>query len=461
MGKDMRTWVDQLSRNDVLLSVKEEIDPQADMSAFLCRSKEKAVLFENVKGHPGWKVLGQAPGNMAIAGLAFGTEFRKITTEFVRRLNRGPLPCRIVNGGPVKDVVHTGNDVQLSKLPAHIQGQKDAGPYITSGLCIIKDPETGIRNMSFHRLQIKGDRKLGIMMVPGRHTWLIHQKYIAMGKAMPMAIMIGHHPMYYMAAAYTGPLELDELELAGALLEEPVSLAGCETIPIEAPAEAEIVLEGEVPPDIREKEGPFSEFQGYYFGGVGENPIVNIKAITMRSDAMYKAIQNGADVEGCIYHRIPMSAALYKDLSNVTGHIDLKDVYCHWGTIFGVVIQMTPKFYGEAKSALLAALSGVYLHQKIAIAVDEDVDIYDPADIAWAITTRVDPIQDVHIIPGLRGHQLDEAVTERFEIPARQKVTSKMLIDATKPPVSVPDERSIFERIKPIGMDRVQKLFGK
>lgn len=457
----MRTWVDQLSRNDVLLSVKEEIDPQADMSAFLCRSKEKAVLFENVKGHPGWKVLGQAPGNMANASLAFGTEFRKITTEFVRRLNRGPLPCRIVNGGPVKDVVHTGNDVQLSKLPAHIQGQKDAGPYITSGLCIIKDPETGIRNMSFHRLQIKGDRKLGIMMVPGRHTWLIYQKYIAMGKAMPMAIMIGHHPMYYMAAAYTGPLELDELELAGALLEEPVSLAGCETIPIEAPAEAEIVLEGEVPPDIREKEGPFSEFQGYYFGGVGENPIVNIKAITMRSDAMYKAIQNGADVEGCIYHRIPMSAALYKDLSNVTGHIDLKDVYCHWGTIFGVVIQMTPKFYGEAKSALLGALSGVYLHQKIAIAVDEDVDIYDPADIAWAITTRVDPIQDVHIIPGLRGHQLDEAVTERFEIPAKQKVTSKMLIDATKPPVSVPDERSIFERIRPIGMDRVQKFFGK
>ena len=462
MAKDMRSWIKQLDENGELIKINEEVDPKADMSAFFCQSKEKALLFEHVKGHPGWKVLGQAPGNMRNAGLAFGTEFRKITTEFVRRLNRGTIPCKTVNGGPVKDTVFTGSDVQITKFPAHIQGQKDAGPYITSGLCIIKDPETGIRNMSFHRLQIKGDHKLGIMMVPGRHTWMIYQKYRALGKAMPMAIMIGHHPMYYMAAAYTGALDLDELELAGALLEEPVSVTKCETIDIEAPADAEIILEGELPPDIREPEGPFSEFQGYYFGGVGENPIVNIKAITMRSDAIYKGLQNGADVEGCIYHRIPMSAALYNDLKNVTGHIDLKDVYCHWGTIFGIVIQLTPRFYGEAKSVLLASLSSIYLHQKIAVAVDEDVDIYDPADVAWAITTRVDPINDVHIIPGLRGHQLDEAVTEQLEEPrvsTRQKVTSKMLIDATKPPVSDPDRRSKFERIEPIGLDRVPEDF--
>ena len=124
--------------------------------------------------------------------------------------------------------------------------------------------------------------------------------------------------------------------------------------------------------------------------------------------------------------RVPMSAALFRDLRNVNGHVDLKDVYAHWGTIFGVVVQMTPRFYGEAKSVLLAALSSTYLHQKFAIAVDEDVDIYDPTDVAWAITTRVDPVQDIIVIPGLRGHALDESVTEKLRPPS---VTIRQDID--------------------------------
>ena len=115
---------------------------------------------------------------------------------------------------------------------------------------------------------------------------------------MPIAIMIGHHPLYYMAAAYTGPMELDELELAGALLGEPVETVSCETCDLQAPAHAEIILEGTIDPEVREDEGPFSEFQGYYFGGSGQNPLVEITAMTMRSDAIFKGLQNGPDVEG-------------------------------------------------------------------------------------------------------------------------------------------------------------------
>ena len=150
-----------------------------------------------------------------------------------------------------------------------------------------------------------------------------------------------------------------------------------------------------------------------------------------------------------------MSAALFRDLRHVGGHVDLKDVYAHWGTIFGIVIQMTPRFYGEAKSVLVAALSSTYLHQKFAIAVDEDVDIYDPTDVAWAITTRVDPVQDITIIPGLRGHALDESVTEKLREPQvkiRQELVSKVFIDATKPPTSDPERRALYERIKPLGL---------
>ena len=456
MAKDMRSWIRQLEEVDELIRIKDEVDPKMNMSAFLCNSKEKALLFENVKNHPGWKVLGQAPANMRHVGIAFGTKAKEAITEFVRRMDQGLIACRMVNNGPVKDVILKDRDIRLSNLPAHIQGHRDAGPYIASGLCIVKDPETGVRNMAFHRLQVKGDNKTGIMMVPGRHTHLIYQKYEALNKPMPIAIMIGHHPMYYLAASYTGSLELDELAITGALLGEAVELIQCETVDLAVPAYAEIILEGEIPPKIREEEGPFSEFQGYYFGGSGKNPVVHVKAITMRGDAIFKANQNGPDVEGCIYHRVPMSAALFRDLRNVGGHVDLKDVYAHWGTIFGVVIQMTPRFYGEAKNVLLASLSSTYLHQKFAIAVDDDVDIYDPADVAWAITTRVDPVRDMTIIPGMRGHALDESVTEKLREPQvkiRQELVSKVLIDATKPPTSDPERRAVYERLKPLGLE--------
>ena len=454
MAKDMRTWIKQLEEENELVRVKDEVDPKANMSAYLHQSKEKALLFENVKNHPDWKVLGQAPANMRHVGLAFGTQAKDAIKEFVRRADQGLTDCKVVDRVPVKEVIFRDKEVRLTSLPAHIQGHKDGGPYITSGLCIVKDPETGCRNMAFHRLQVKGDQKTGIMMVPGRHTDLIYRKYEAMNKPMPIAIMIGHHAMYYLAACYTGPLELDELALAGTLLGEAVELIPCETVDLEAPAHAEIVLEGEIPPKIREEEGPFSEFQGYYFAGSGLNPVVHVRAMTMRRDAIFKANQNGPDVEGCLYHRVPMSAALFRDLRHVGGYVDLKDVYAHWGSIFGVVIQMTPRFYGEAKNVLLASLSGAYLHQKFAIAVDDDVDIYDPANIAWAISTRVDPVQDIIIIPGMRGHALDESVTKKFRKPdvtIRQELVSKVLIDATKPPTSDPERRALYEKIRPLG----------
>jgi 2,5-furandicarboxylate decarboxylase 1 len=460
MAKDMRSWIEQLEEAGELVRIRDEVDPKLNMSGYLYQSKEKALLFENVKNHSGWEVLGQAPANMRHVGLAFGTKAKQAITEFARRMDNGLIDCTMVNRGPVKEVILKDKDVHLTSLPAHIQGHRDAGPYITAGLCIVKDPETGVRNMAFHRLQVKGDNKLGIMMIPGRHTHIIYQKYEAMDKPMPIAIMIGHHPMYYLSACYTGPLELDELAIAGALLGEAVELIKCETIDLEAPAHGEIILEGEIPPKVREEEGPFSEFQGYYFGGKGKNPIINIKAMTKRGDAIFKANQNGPDTEGCIYHRVPMSAALFRDLRHVGGYVDLKDVYAHWGTIFGVVIQMTPRFYGEAKNVLLASMSSTYLHQKFAIAVDEDVDIYDPADVAWAITTRVDPVKDIIIIPGLRGHALDESVTEKLREPQvtiRQEIASKVMIDATRPPTSDPERRAVYERLKPLGLETIGK----
>jgi 2,5-furandicarboxylate decarboxylase 1 len=272
---------------------------------------------------------------------------------------------------------------------------------------------------------------------------------------MPIAIFIGHHPLYYMAAAVTGPYGMDELEVAGSFLGEPVPLVPCETVDLEVPADAEIVLEGRVLPDVREEEGPFSEFQDYYVAGAGRNPVAEFQALTMRHDAIYKALQNGSEVEGCVFHKVPMAATIYRRLKTIGGFVDLKNVMVLPG-IFSVVVQLTQRFRGEAKQVLLGALASEYLHPKVAIAVDEDVDIWNPAEILWAISTRVNPATDVVLIPDVRGHPMDATGEEIGATgqPGWQRLGSKMLIDATKPPLNDPAARGRFERIKPPNLAR-------
>jgi len=451
MAKDMRSWISQLEEAGELTRVSDEVSVEVDIGRHLFESKEKALLFENVKNHPGWKVLGQAPANWRQIGLAFGTETRNIVSEFASRVDKGLVKCKMVDSGPVKEVVLTGKDANLLKIPTHIIAEKDPGRFIASALNIVKDPETGIRNVAMHRLQVKDSNKLGIMMVAGKHTHLIYEKYEAMNKPMPMAIAIGHHPMYYFAAPYTAPLGVDELEVAGALLGESVELTECETIDLEAPAHAEIVLECELPPKAREKEGPFSEFTGYYPNIPQPSPVVIVKGITMRKDAVYKAVQSGAFTESIFYNGLPMAVAIFRDLRSVGGYVDLKCVSCNWGSTFNIVVQLTPRFYGEAKHVLLAATSSLYHHQKICVAVDEDVDIYDPQDVAWAIATRVNPEVDINIISGVRGQALDNSLPEvdKPGITTWHRLGSKVLIDATKPPTSDPEARAGFDRAAP------------
>ena len=451
MAKDMRSWISQLEGAGELTRVSDEVSVEVDIGRSLFASKEKALLFENVKNHPGWKVLGQAPANWRQIGLAFETEPKKVVPEFASRVDKGLVKCKMVDSGPVKEVVLTGKDANLLKIPTHIIAEKDPGRYIAGGLCVIKDPETGIRNTAMHRLQVKEDNKMGILMAAGRHTHLIYEKYEAMNKPMPMAIAIGHHPMYYFAAPYTAPFGVDELEVAGALLGEPVELTKCETIDLEAPAHAEIVLECELPPRIREDEGPFSEFTGYYPSSEEKKPVAIVKAITMRKDAIYKAVQSGALTESIFYNGLPMAVAIFRDLRNVGGYADVKSVSSNWGSTFNVVVQMTPRFYGEAKHVLLAAMSSLYLHQKIAIAVDEDVDIYDPQDVAWAIATRVNPEVDIDVIPGVRGQPLDNSLPEvdKPGLTVWHRLGSRVLIDATKPPTCDPVARAAFDRAMP------------
>lgn len=444
--KDMRTWIADLEAANELIRIDKPVDPLTQMGALLYQSREKALLFENLPH--GWRSLGQAPANVRHAALAFGTSQEAIVPYFAERIGHR-LPPQLLDSGPVKDVKLGRDEFDLTKLPVHVAGMRDGGPVIGSGLVVSKDPDTGARNVSFHRLQVKGPHKSGILLYP-RHTWRNYLKYQERNQPMPVAIFIGHHPAYYAAAATTVGYGVDEFELAGGYLGEPARLVRCETVDLEVPADAELVLEGHIPPRVREEEGPFSEFQDYYVTGTGRNPIVEYQCMTRRHDAIFKNLQNGSEMEGCVFHKIPMSAAIYRRLKDVGGGPNIHNVMALPG-IFGVVVQMTARAYGEAKNILMAALSSEYQHPKVAIAVDADVDIFNPLEVLWAISTRVNPSDDVVIVPGTHNHAMDASLPEQGA-PGTvlwQRFGSKMLIDATIPPPADAEARAMFERIRP------------
>ena len=444
--KDMRTWIDELKAAGELIRIDKPVDPLTQMGSLLYQSREKALLFEQLPH--GWRSLGQAPANVRHAAIAFGVDQKALIPTVAERMGTN-IPPIMVDDGPVKEMKFQKGEFDLTKLPVHIAGQRDGGPVIGSGLVVTKDPDTGQRNVSFHRLQIKGPNKSGILLYP-RHSWKNYLKYQERNEPMPVAIFIGHYPLYYIAAATTAAYGLDEFEIAGGFLGEAVRLVKCETVDLEVPADAEIVLEGHIPPHYREDEGPFSEFQDYYVTGTGKNPIVEYQCMTRRSDAIFKNLQNGSEMEGCVFHKIPMSAAIYRRLKDVGGGANLHNVMALPG-IFGLVVQITPRYYGEAKNILLAALSSQYHHPKIAIAVDADVDIFNPAELLWALSTRVNPQMDVVTIPNTHNHAMDASLPELGGpgTPLWQRLGSKMLIDATIPPPADADARAMFERIRP------------
>jgi len=444
--RDMRSWIAELDAAGELIRVDKPVDPLTQMGALLYQCREKALLFERLPH--GWRSLGQAPANIRQAALAFGVREEELIPHVAAKLGTR-IPPVMVDSGPVKEVKLERGELDLTRLPVHVAGQRDGGPVIGSGLVVTKDPDSGKRNLSFHRLQIKGPGKSGILLYP-RHSWKNYLKYQERNQPMPVAVMIGHHPLYYVAASTTAAYGDDEFEIAGGFLGGAVPLVKCETVDLEVPANAELVLEGHIPPHYREDEGPFSEFQDYYITGTGKNPVVEYQFMTRRRDAIFKNLQNGSEMEGCVFHKVPMGATIFRRLKDIGGGPNLHNVAILPG-VFGVAIQMTQRAYGEAKNLLMAALSSEYQHPKLALAVDADVDIFNPAELLWALATRVDPQKDIVVIPGTHNHAMDASLPELGApgTPLWQRHGSKVLIDATIPPPADAQARAAFERIRP------------
>jgi 2,5-furandicarboxylate decarboxylase 1 len=294
---------------------------------------------------------------------------------------------------------------------------------------VCKDPDNEIPNVGIYRHEVKSKDELSAMLCPAHHAAYIARRCAELDRPMEVAIYIGHHPALTFAAASTISFYENEFELMGGILNEPMAVTRCETVDLSIPAYAEIIIEGII--DIRQTttDGPFAEWEGYYGGEIQSYPL-KVSCITMRKDAIYHDLAN-SQREHNLAGTLSKTSGVYKAVRDVVPSI--KDVYMPISgrTSIIVYVSISKRVPGEGKRAALAAVNWQE-NTRIAVVVDDDINIYDEEEVLWAIATRSRADTDVSIIPGVLGDTLcptsyDESGTNKGPL------ISKMIIDATKP----------------------------
>ena len=427
MIKDFREHLDTLRRENKFLKVNKQVNPVYELPAvakLLHRRHGAAILFQNVKGHS-MPVVTYIYPDRASAATALNMTSGSLAQEWSQRESRRVPPKKVATG-PVKERVEVKNfDVRTLPIVTHSEG--DAGPYITGGIVIARHPNTKILNASFNRLQLVDKDKLRVRMMPPQHLGIYQEAVEALNRPLEAAIVIGAPPAVMFSAASKIPYERDELEFAGALAEEPLEITPCETIDVDVPAQAEIVIEGEVLAGVREDEGPFGEFTDGYVP-VMKNHVFRVKAVTQRKNPIYHSIYAGG-VEDLMLLGIPIEAEVYKHIVKYAPEITGISTTSF---VFNCVIGIKKRDMEQPRNVIMAALAS-YSWIKMCVVVDEDVDIYNPADVLWAIQTRCRPDRDIMIIPGVSSYTREDV---------RQIHLGKFGIDATMPL----DLRAILKR---------------
>lgn len=429
---DLRDFIEILKANGLLATVSKPIDLKYELGSVLATLEsegQRAGLFTSVKERE-FSVCGGMLGSMDGVALALDCPKDDITDFLGEALTR-PIKPVVVQNAPCQENVLTGDAVDMFRIPVPTHAPKDGGPVITGGV-IVSKPHNGTRqNLSFQRMHVKGKDTFGIMINEWRHLKDFYDAAEAENKPLPIAVVCGADPVVYIGAGlrYDG----DEMELAGAIRNRPMEVVKCITSDIYVPATAEFVIEGEIQPHIREEEGPLGEFTGHY-SEPWPSPVVKVQAITHRNGAIYQTI-NGASFEhinlGNVLSREPL-------LKKFTSYVSSGVIDVHippYGSGFLALVRLKKKNPGEPKNVALAAMM-TYVNIKNVIIVDEDVDIYNPADVLWAISNRMIPEKDMFTVPNAQGHELDPCSDMRG-------VQTKMGIDAT-----LDSESRCLERVR-------------
>ena len=459
MAKSLRSFLEDMRHAypSEVVSISKPVNPLTyDITAIVkhlgARKKFPILIFENplnAHGQPtDMKVVMSAENSQKKIQVALRVPADMDRAELAReclRREAGSIGPVIVSkdAAPVKEIIQTGDQVDLYELPLLKHHEMDGGPYIDLS-SVAKDRNSGVYNCSYHRMEVKDRNHTGFLMTL-QHMWRIFRGYEEAGEECPVATVIGHHPAYQMGACYGGKFEISEYDIIGGYMQEPLRLTPSETWGerLLVPADAEIVIEGALLPGKRMVEGPFGEVNGYLgLQGYQQSAHYEVRAITRRKGALHTSILT------------PEGDKPWMDLAREGAYLRRAReavpnvlAVCTSGrhALLNVFISMKKLSEGDPGRAAAAVLTWDWC--KNVFVFDEDINVYDPTEILWAIATRVQPHLQVSIIKEImRGSLIDPSMVS-------PRKTSAMIVDATKPldrpfsPVSkCPDEALV--RIK-------------
>jgi len=446
---DLREWIDTLEKEEELTRVKAKVDWDLEIGGIVQEVFDKngpALLFENIKDHEDTLskklFVGSLQSYSRIAlmmGLPKDTPPKELIRIYMERLEK-PIKPVLVKTGPVKKNVIPSDEADLFQFPAPKWRDRDGGRFI--GTCdgvVTKDPETGWVNIGLYRRQILDRNHTGITIIPGQHNWMHWRKHRKLGrKTMPVAMINGWDPVLPMVSCSPQPAGVCEYDVMGAIREEPVELVKCETIDLEVPANAQIVIEGEISLDFESfrKEGPFGEFMGYYGSLASKKPVVTWNCITCQDDPILQGTLEGVPInEDHHMESINLSALCWKTLNQCMRGVLGVNVHPSTGWV-NAFVQIDNSYLGQVQQVATGIWCNDWAFQvaKNIMVVDADIDIFDLNKLSWAFATRVYPPRDIIQFPGTTI-VTDPSVHPKDRVGLKGQTTYmgvRLLIDATK-----------------------------
>lgn len=427
MPKDLRSFIVELEAKypAEVARVKKAIGPRYEITALLTqleKTKRFPLLFcENVAGSEAPVVI-NAQASRKLMALALECAPQDLAATFSSRQGR-PLTPQEVREAPVHEVVKTGDAIDLTKVPLLTHYDVNAAPYITAGIVVAVDPDSGVRNTSYNRLMMADKRELRIFMAIGRHLWTLHNRMERRNEPLPIAIVVGVHPLFSLGAQAFTPSTEDEYAVIGGMMGEALRVAQAKTVPILIPADAEMVIEGRILPNVRREEGPFGEFTGHAVSK-DERQVVEVTAITHRRNYIFQDVHAGY-TEHKLMGAVPREAALLKAVRLSVPTVKSVCMPVSGNCRFHAYISIAKRAPGQAKNAICAAFASDMLLKHV-IVVDDDIDVYDEEQVLWAVSNRFQADRGLVVIANAQGSELDPSA-------GPGGVNAKMGLDATKP----------------------------
>ena len=440
---DLRDWMQRVEAIGELMPVAG-VDWNLDMGAvaeMIYHAKPDnppAILFTDIPGYDkGYRVLSGMTNSMRRLAITLGLPQPDTALDLVRsyrdRLKTFRLiGARTVDKGRVTENVDRDQEIDLLKFPVPLLHELDGGRYIGTGdLIIMRDPEDDWVNIGTYRVMVHDKNTVGLWMSPGKHGRLIREKFFEDGKPCPVLISCGHDPLLFLSSGNEVAYGTSEFAHAGGHRGRPFDVLASELHGLPMPADAEIVLEGEILPDDARPEGPFGEWTGYYASSVREDPVVRIRRVYHRDDPILTMARPGRPPSDYSFSKCVVKSAMIWDDVESAGVPGVTGVWCHevgGGRLFNV-IAIRQAYPGHSKQAAMLAANchaGAYLGRFVVV-VDEDIDPTDLNDVVWAMATRCDPVEDIDFIRKAWSGALDPRKR------AGDNFNSRAVVDACRP----------------------------